>query len=47
MEEDIGLFAADGNVGGCAFGDGIRRRSNVLLLFVLGEFLVMASFMLL
>jgi hypothetical protein len=47
MEENVGLFAANGNVGGCSFGHGIGRSSDVLLLFVLGEFLVMASLVLL
>jgi hypothetical protein len=47
MEEHVSLFAANGNIGGCAFGDGIGRSSDVLLLFVLGELLIMASLVLL
>lgn len=47
MEENVGLLAADRNVGGRAFGNGIRRSGDVLLLLVLGELLVVTSFMLL
>jgi hypothetical protein len=43
MEENVGLFASNGNIGRCAFGNRIRRSGNVLLLFVLGELLIMAS----
>jgi hypothetical protein len=47
VEENVGLLAADWNVGGRAFGNGIRRSGDVLFLLVLGEVLVMAGFMLL
>lgn len=47
MEEDVCLLAANRNVRGRAFGNGIRRSGNILLLLVLGELLVMAGFMLL
>lgn len=47
MEENVGLFAANGNIRSCAFGDGIRRSGDILLFFVLGELLVMASLVLL
>lgn len=45
MEENVGLFAADGDVGCCVLGNRIRRSSDVLLLFVLGELLIMTSSM--
>ena len=40
MEEDVCCFAMDGNIRGSAFCNGIRWCSNILVLFVLREFLI-------
>lgn len=40
MEEHICLFPANGYIGGCSLRDGIRGRGDVLVLFILGELLV-------
>ena len=35
MEQDVGFLAVDGDIGGAAFGDRVRRSSDILVVGIL------------
>ena len=44
MEQDVGLLSTNRHVRGSSFGNWIRRRGDILILFVFGDVLFMIGF---